>query len=58
MTLAVFSRGCRVLPSCNQSYLDFWFAPPTDPAHTRFRLEWFRKDPQHDAEIARRFSRA
>ena len=35
--------------------LDFWFGPPTDPTHTHSRPEWFRKDPQHDAEIARRF---
>ena len=35
--------------------LDFWFGPATDPAHTHSRPEWFRKDSQHDAEIARRF---
>ena len=35
--------------------LDFWFGPATDPAHIHSRPEWFRKDPQHDAEIARRF---
>lgn len=35
--------------------LDFWFVPATDPTHTHSRPEWFRKDPQHDAEIARRF---
>lgn len=35
--------------------LDFWFGPATDPTHTHSRPEWFRKDPQHDAEIARRF---
>ncbi|WP_310459955.1 DUF924 family protein [Sphaerotilus sp.] len=35
--------------------LDFWFGPPTDPAHTQSRPEWFRKDANHDAEIARRF---
>lgn len=35
--------------------LDFWFGPSTDPAHTQSRPQWFRKDANHDAEIARRF---
>ncbi|MEX8494971.1 DUF924 family protein [Sphaerotilus sp.] len=35
--------------------LDFWFGPSTDPAHTRSRPQWFRKDATFDAEIAARF---
>lgn len=35
--------------------LDFWFGPPTDPAHTQSRPQWFRKDPAFDADISRRF---
>lgn len=38
-----------------QSILDFWFLPPDDPGHGRYRVEWFRKDAAFDAEIARRF---
>jgi uncharacterized protein (DUF924 family) len=39
-----------------QSVLDFWFLPRTDPAHSRRRPEWFRKDPAFDALIHRNFS--
>ncbi|WP_294001040.1 DUF924 family protein [Sphaerotilus sp.] len=35
--------------------LDFWFGPPTDPAHAQTRPQWFRKDAAFDAEIIRRF---
>jgi len=35
--------------------LDFWFGPPDDPGHRLSRPAWFRKDPDFDAEIGRRF---
>ena len=35
--------------------LDFWFGPPDDPDHRHTRAAWFKKDPDFDAEIGRRF---
>lgn len=42
------ARTCAVL--------DFWFLPPGDPGHGRYRPEWFRKDDAFDDAIRQRFS--
>ena len=41
-----------------QAVLDFWFLPPGDPGHDRFRGEWFRKDAAFDDGIRARFGDA
>jgi uncharacterized protein (DUF924 family) len=35
--------------------IEFWFGAPSDPQHGKVRPQWFRKDPDFDAEIGRRF---
>jgi uncharacterized protein (DUF924 family) len=35
--------------------LDFWFLPPSDPAHGTTRTVWFKKDAAFDATIGERF---
>lgn len=35
--------------------LDFWFGASDSPVHGTNRTEWFRKDAEFDASIARRF---
>lgn len=35
--------------------LDFWFEPPSSPTYGRARPVWFRKDPEFDRLIAKRF---
>jgi uncharacterized protein (DUF924 family) len=35
--------------------LDFWFLPPGDFRHGRYRLEWLRPEANFDAELRRRF---
>lgn len=42
-------------PVTAQQVLDFWFLPPHSEGHGKPRPEWFRKDDNFDAEIARRF---
>ena len=34
-----------------RAVLDFWFLPPDQPGHGRFRPEWFRKDAAFDDAI-------
>lgn len=41
-----------------EDVIDFWFLPPGDPGHGRFRGEWFRKDAAFDAAIGARFGAA
>lgn len=43
------------LPKAAREVLDFWFLPPEHPGHGRPRPEWFRKDPDFDAQIRQRF---
>ena len=43
------------LDQAARTVLDFWFLPPTDPAHGQPRPQWFRKDPAFDATIRARF---
>jgi uncharacterized protein (DUF924 family) len=38
-----------------RAILDFWFLPPGDPGHDRYRPAWFRRDDVFDAEIRGRF---
>lgn len=35
--------------------LDFWFLPAGDPAHNRFRRDWFRQSDAFDAAVGERF---
>ena len=35
--------------------LDFWFGVPSSRERGRARAQWFRKNPEFDAEIRRRF---
>lgn len=44
-----------VAVSLTRAVLDFWFLPPDDPGHGRYRAEWFRKDETFDAAIRERF---
>ena len=39
----------------SRAILDFWFLPPDDPGHGRYRPAWFRHDPAFDAAIHERF---
>ena len=43
------------MPSRAEGVLDFWFGREGDPEYGRFRDEWFRKDPEFDAGVTRRF---
>lgn len=38
-----------------RAVLDFWYLPPGDPGHGRYRPEWFRKDARFDDAIRTRF---
>lgn len=38
-----------------RAVLDFWFAPPGDPAHGTLRPMWFQKSDATDRDIAERF---
>jgi uncharacterized protein (DUF924 family) len=38
--------------------LNFWFGPPSEPAHIRPRALWFERDEAFDAECTRRFQEA
>jgi uncharacterized protein (DUF924 family) len=38
-----------------QDVLDFWFGAPTSAEHGQARDVWFRKDPEFDRAIAKRF---
>jgi uncharacterized protein (DUF924 family) len=38
-----------------RAILDFWFLPPDDPGHDRYRPAWFRRDEAFDAAIRSRF---
>jgi len=39
-----------------RAVLDFWFLPPGDAGHGRYRPEWFRKDANFDDAIRARFA--
>lgn len=39
----------------SRALLDFWFLPPGDPGHGRYRPAWFRRDPAFDAAIRENF---
>jgi uncharacterized protein (DUF924 family) len=41
-----------------RAILDFWFLPPGDPGHDRYRAAWFRRDEAFDAEIREHFGDA
>jgi uncharacterized protein (DUF924 family) len=45
------------VPAAREAHdvLAFWFGEPGSPGHGQPRKEWFRKDPDFDAEIRRRF---
>jgi uncharacterized protein (DUF924 family) len=38
-----------------RAILDFWFLPPDDPGHGRYRPAWFRHDPAFDTAIREDF---
>ena len=38
-----------------RAILDFWFLPPGDPGHDRYRPAWFRANDAFDAAIRERF---
>jgi uncharacterized protein (DUF924 family) len=39
----------------SRALLDFWFLPPDDPGHGRYRPAWFRRDPAFDIAIRENF---
>lgn len=43
------------MPASAQAVLDFWFLPEGHFQHGHYRLEWFRKSDEFDAEIRERF---
>jgi uncharacterized protein (DUF924 family) len=43
------------VPSRAGEVLDFWFGREDEPGYGEFRDEWFRKDPEFDAEVTARF---
>lgn len=43
------------IPAGAQVVLDFWFLPEGHFQHGHYRLEWFRKNDEFDAEIRERF---
>ena len=44
------------MPSRVGEVLDFWFGREGDPEYGQFREEWFRKDPEFDADVTERFA--
>ncbi len=44
------------MPSRAREVLDFWFGREGDPEYGQFRNEWFRKDPEFDATVTKKFA--
>jgi uncharacterized protein (DUF924 family) len=44
------------VPSRAEGVLEFWFGREGEPGYGEFREEWFRKDPEFDAEVTQRFA--
>jgi uncharacterized protein (DUF924 family) len=44
------------VPSRAGEVLDFWFGREDEPGYGEFRDEWFRKDPEFDADVTERFA--
>jgi uncharacterized protein (DUF924 family) len=44
------------VPSRAEGVLEFWFGREGEPGYGEFREEWFRKDPEFDAEVTKRFA--
>jgi len=40
----------------SRAILDFWFLPPDDPGHGRYRPAWFRHDAAFDAALREQFA--
>jgi len=51
----VTATGCGMDGALARAILDFWFLPPGDPGHDRFRPAWFRRDDAFDEAIRARF---
>jgi uncharacterized protein (DUF924 family) len=44
------------VPSRAGEVLEFWFGREGDPEYGQFRNEWFRKDPEFDATVTKKFA--